>query len=215
MADAEVLRDGDLDVLDVAAIPDRLEDPVGEPQHLEVLHRLLAEIVVEAEDLRLVEGGGHLAVQLQRRVEVVPERLLDHQAGRRIGAGAQPDRAPATSRSGRRSAAPRPGRRRAGRAPGGRRRGRAARPAPRTAPGWRSLPGRSRAEARAPSMRPRRSRCASGPRSPRGPSCGTSARRGDAPRRARACGRGAARRATGCRRPGAAFAPPGPRRRRR
>ncbi len=44
------------------------------------------------EHLRLVEGGGHLGVQLQRRVEVVPERLLDHQAGRRIGAGAQANR---------------------------------------------------------------------------------------------------------------------------
>ena len=92
MADPEILGHGDLDVVDVATVPDRLEDAVGEPQHLEVLHRLLAEVVVEAEHLRLVERRGHLGVQLQRRFEVVPERLLDHQPGRRIGAGAQPDR---------------------------------------------------------------------------------------------------------------------------
>ena len=122
MADPEILGDGDLDVVDVATVPDRLEDAVGEPQHLEVLHRLLAEVVVEAEHLRLVEGRGHLGVQLQRRVEVVPERLLDHQPGRRIGAGAQPNRRQPLGDLGEEAAERRPGRRRAGSRPGGRRR---------------------------------------------------------------------------------------------
>ena len=49
--DADRLGDGDLDVVDELAVPDRLEDAVGEPQHQQVLHRLLAEVVVDAEDL--------------------------------------------------------------------------------------------------------------------------------------------------------------------
>ena len=53
--DADVLRGGDLDVVDVVAVPDRLEEGVGEPQRHEVLDGLLAEVVVDAEDLRLLE----------------------------------------------------------------------------------------------------------------------------------------------------------------
>ena len=53
--DADRLGDGDLDVVDELAVPDRLEDPVREPQREHVLDRLLAEVVVDPEDLALVE----------------------------------------------------------------------------------------------------------------------------------------------------------------
>jgi hypothetical protein len=56
-ADAEVLGGGDLDVVDVVAVPHRLEQEVGEAEREDVLHRLLAEVVVDAEDLRLAEGS--------------------------------------------------------------------------------------------------------------------------------------------------------------
>ena len=59
------LGDGDLHVVDVAVVPDRLEDRVGEPEHEDVLHRLLAQVMVDAEDLalaeRAVDGLGQLA----------------------------------------------------------------------------------------------------------------------------------------------------------
>ena len=41
----------DLHVADVLAVPDRLEQPVGEPQGQDVVDRLLAEEVVDPEDL--------------------------------------------------------------------------------------------------------------------------------------------------------------------
>ena len=50
-ADADVLGRGDLDVVDVVAVPERLEEPVGEAERQDVLDRLLAEVVVDAEDL--------------------------------------------------------------------------------------------------------------------------------------------------------------------
>ena len=53
--DAELLGDRDLHVVDELAVPDRLEDAVREPKRQDVLHRLLAEVVVDAEDLALVE----------------------------------------------------------------------------------------------------------------------------------------------------------------
>ena len=53
--DADGLGGGDLHVIDVAAVPDRLEHPVAEPEHQQVLDGLLAEVVIDAEDLLLVE----------------------------------------------------------------------------------------------------------------------------------------------------------------
>ena len=48
--DADVLGHRDLHVVDVVGVPDRLEQLVGEAQRQQVLHRLLAEVVVDAED---------------------------------------------------------------------------------------------------------------------------------------------------------------------
>ena len=56
--DAERLGGGDLDVVDVAAVPDRLEDGVGETQDHDVLRRFLAEEMVDAVRARLVERRG-------------------------------------------------------------------------------------------------------------------------------------------------------------
>ena len=78
--DADVLGDGDLHVVDVLAAPERLEERVGEAEDEQVLHRLLAEVVVDAEDLRLVEGRGDRVVERARAREVVPERLLEDDA---------------------------------------------------------------------------------------------------------------------------------------
>ena len=52
---AEVLRHRDLHAADVVAVPDRLQKRVGEPEVQEVLDRLLAEVVVDAEDRPLGE----------------------------------------------------------------------------------------------------------------------------------------------------------------
>ena len=48
---AEVLGHGDLDAAHMVAVPDRLEHRIGETRVEDVLHRLLAEIVVDAEDV--------------------------------------------------------------------------------------------------------------------------------------------------------------------
>ena len=72
----------DLDVLDVVAVPHRLEDVVGETQRHEVLHGLLAQVVIDAEHLRLREDREHVAVERARLLQVAAERLLDDDAGR-------------------------------------------------------------------------------------------------------------------------------------
>ena len=78
--DAEGLGGGDLDVVDVVAVPDRLEDAVGEAEDEDVLDGLFAEVVVDAEDLALGEDGVDLAVELLGGFEVVAEGLFDDRA---------------------------------------------------------------------------------------------------------------------------------------
>jgi len=84
---AERLRHGDLHVVDVRAVPDRLEQPVGEAQDQDVLDGLLAQIVVDAEDLLLAEVAVHPAVERQGRGQVAAEGLFDHDPGEGVRAG--------------------------------------------------------------------------------------------------------------------------------
>jgi hypothetical protein len=65
-------------VIDVAAVPDRLEDAVAEPECQDVLDRLLAEVVVDAIELPFVEHSQQLAVQGPGGFEIVSERLFHH-----------------------------------------------------------------------------------------------------------------------------------------
>ena len=52
--DAEFLGHGDLHVTDAAAPPQRLEQRIAETQRQQVLHRLLAEVMIDAIDLALL-----------------------------------------------------------------------------------------------------------------------------------------------------------------
>ena len=72
-AHAYIFGDRDLDVVDVVLVPDRLEDPVGEPQGKDVLDRLLAEVVVDAVDLGLIEVPLELGVEILGTPEIRPK----------------------------------------------------------------------------------------------------------------------------------------------
>ena len=77
--DPDAFRRRDLHVVHVLAVPDRLEDRVGEPEHEEVLDSLLREVMVDAVDLVLGERLAHHPVQRVRAREAGAERLLqDH-----------------------------------------------------------------------------------------------------------------------------------------
>ena len=78
--DADRFGHRELDLVDVALVPQRLEDAVGEAKRQDVLHRLLAEVVVDAVNLVLRPVGQQFAVQSHRRGQIVAERLLDDDA---------------------------------------------------------------------------------------------------------------------------------------
>ena len=79
LLDAERLGGGDLDVVDVAVVPERLEDRVGKAQHHDVLRGFLPEIVVDAIRVLFAEDAGDHFVERVRRREIGAEGLLhDH-----------------------------------------------------------------------------------------------------------------------------------------
>src|SRR5690242_15109494 len=75
--DAEVLGHRDLHGRDARALPQLGQRQVGEPQVFQLDDRLLAEEVIDAQDLALVQQPVQPGVQLVGRGQVVAERLLD------------------------------------------------------------------------------------------------------------------------------------------
>ena len=74
---AEILRHGDLDAADMIAVPDRLEHGIGKASIEDVLHRLLAEEVIDAEDVVFRKVPVQELVQFPRGGEVVAKWLFD------------------------------------------------------------------------------------------------------------------------------------------
>src|SRR5215469_2791961 len=78
---AEVLRQRDLDALDVVAVPKRFHESVGKPESQDVVHGSLPQIVVNTEDVAFVEGPKQNLIQFLRRRQIVPEGLLHDDPG--------------------------------------------------------------------------------------------------------------------------------------
>src|SRR5207302_6035999 len=77
---ADFLSSGDLHAVDVAAIPNRLEDAVAEPENQNVLDSLFAEIVIDPVNLVFLENLLNLSIEFAGRFKIATERLLDHDA---------------------------------------------------------------------------------------------------------------------------------------
>ena len=66
---------------DEVAVPDRLEEPVGEAERENVLRRFLAEKVIDPKNLFLGEDVVQVGVQRPCAREVGAERLFHHDSG--------------------------------------------------------------------------------------------------------------------------------------
>src|SRR5687767_2207645 len=75
---ANALGIGDLHMVDIAAIPERLENGIVKAEDQDVLYRLFAEVVIDAVDLVFLEHALDIAVQRLGGVQVVSKWLLDH-----------------------------------------------------------------------------------------------------------------------------------------
>ncbi len=80
MSNADCLSHCDLHMVNVGAIPDRLEDGVGKAGEQNILHSFLAEIMVNAIDLVFVECFVDLLIQSDCGCQVCAERFFKHHA---------------------------------------------------------------------------------------------------------------------------------------
>ena len=71
-AGADVLGHGDLDMVHIVGVPQRLEQLVGEAQRQDVLHRLLAQVMIDPEHRVRREHRLHDVVELPGRFQVMP-----------------------------------------------------------------------------------------------------------------------------------------------
>src|SRR3990172_2430026 len=78
--DADRFGHGDLDVVDVIAVPNRLEDSLAEPEDEEVLDGFLSQEVVDPVHLLSPEHRKNLPVERAGARKVAPERFFDDQA---------------------------------------------------------------------------------------------------------------------------------------
>src|SRR6266404_5615446 len=68
----------DLHMVDMIAVPERLEDAVGKAQLQNILDRFFAEKMIDPIDLVFGQHPEDLRVECLRRCEVVPKRLFDY-----------------------------------------------------------------------------------------------------------------------------------------
>ncbi len=80
LSDAKSLRHVDLHMVDEIAVPDRLEQAVAKTEGQNVLRRLLAEEVVDAEDLILWKNLVQAPVERDGAFEIDAERLFHDDA---------------------------------------------------------------------------------------------------------------------------------------
>src|SRR4029079_11129747 len=88
--DTHFFRHRDLYAVDDRWVPERFEERVGEPEIEEVLHRLLAEIVVDAEDGVFREHAVQRARERHRRSEIPPKWFFHDEAAARAADRTQP-----------------------------------------------------------------------------------------------------------------------------
>lgn len=68
-----------LNIIDVMAIPGSVEELIPKAEDEDVLDHLLAEVVINAEDLVLLPVGLESLLEVSRALQILPERLLNLQ----------------------------------------------------------------------------------------------------------------------------------------
>ncbi len=67
-------------MIDVVIVPERLEQAIGETADQNVLHRLLAQVMVDPVNLLLAHDLEQAPIELNRTGQIGAERLFDHDA---------------------------------------------------------------------------------------------------------------------------------------
>ena len=80
MSYAHLFGHGDGDVIHVTPVPNRLEEWIGEAERQDVLYRLLAQVMVDAENLGFVEIFPESTIHLSCRIQIMTDRFFHNDA---------------------------------------------------------------------------------------------------------------------------------------
>ena len=78
LSHADIFGNGYLHVVDVAAVPYRFKDTIGKAEYHDVLHRFLAEVVVDAVYLAFFQRFLDFPVEGARGIDVVSKGFFDN-----------------------------------------------------------------------------------------------------------------------------------------
>ena len=92
LANANGFRGGNLHMIDVAMIPHRLKQRIGETKHQQILHNFFSKVVINSVNRVLFKHASKRAVQTARAFVVKTKRLLNNNAlpGFVVGRNAAP-----------------------------------------------------------------------------------------------------------------------------
>jgi len=76
--DTEIFCHGYLHALHIVAVPERFHERICKAEGDHVIHRPLAQIVVDPEDCSFIELSEKDFIEMLCRWQIVPERLLDN-----------------------------------------------------------------------------------------------------------------------------------------
>src|SRR5574341_1799923 len=71
---------GDLDVIDIAPVPDRFKNSVAETKYQDVLDRLFAKIMIDPVDLLFLDHLLDLCIKCSSRFQISTKRFFDNHA---------------------------------------------------------------------------------------------------------------------------------------
>ena len=74
---ADFFGSGNLHMVNIAAVPNRLKDAVGKAEHHDVLHSFLAEVMVNAVNLPFLQDFPYFHIQCTGRFQVMAKGLFD------------------------------------------------------------------------------------------------------------------------------------------
>src|ERR1017187_8202144 len=77
----KVLRHRDLYALHIVAIPERFHKRVGEAKDKDVIDRQLAQVMIDAKNVFLLEMAEQKPIQMLRRFKIKSERLFHDDSG--------------------------------------------------------------------------------------------------------------------------------------
>src|SRR5438067_12962685 len=80
-ANAKILSNHNLHMVNIILIPERLKDAVGEAESQNILHSLFAHVVIDTVDLVFMENARQISIKFLSRSKVMAKGFFNYDMG--------------------------------------------------------------------------------------------------------------------------------------